>query len=259
MRWFAAILVLLIGILADAAMTSAAEIDCVFEGDIPGVSMEVFHKLQLSDPLQGKCVWAELRGQIVRGDYDKLHTMMTKSWPLLTLLDLHSPGGSAAEALRIGRLIRRYLITTNAPGHGRCNILNSETGCDCASACALIWFGGIQRIGKVGLHRPRIDDPDFASSPPDEAMALYRRVLAAIESYLVEMEAPRSVIDAMLATSSSEIRWVDAVTDQLSRPPSYAEWEDASCKDTYDPWRGPLIDECRGPLRTSRVKELSPP
>ena len=90
-------------------------------------------------------------------------------------------------------------------------------------------------------------------------MLRYRKVLAEIEKYLMDMEVPRSSIDAMLATSSSEIRWVNAATDGSSRPPSYAEWEDASCKDMFNPERGPIADECRGTLRLSRVKQLSPP
>ena len=80
----------------------------------------------------------------------------------------------------------------------------------------------------VGLHRPRIDDPEFASLPPEKATRIYRRVLSDIENYLDEMEVPEPIIQSMVATSSSDIRWVDAIADQLSRPPSYAEWEDAS-------------------------------
>lgn len=34
---------------------------------------------------------------------------------------------------------------------------------------------------------------------------------------------------AMVSTSSSEIRWIDDEKDNLIRPPSIAEWEDASC------------------------------
>jgi len=114
-------------------------------------------------------------------------------------------------------------------------------------------------MGRVGLHRPRIDDPEFANSPPDEAMKLYRKAIVGIEGYLTEMEVPRPVIDAMLVTSSSEIRWVDAVTAELSRPSSFAEWEDATCKTPFDPKLGPVLDACRGPLRSRQVRELSPP
>jgi hypothetical protein len=99
----------------------------------------------------------------------------------------------------------------------------------CASACALTWFGGVERGGEVGLHRPRITDPEFKSLAPAQATAVYRRTLNEIEAYLHEMEAPQPIIDAMVATGSSEIRWVDAQNDHLERPPRFAEWEDANC------------------------------
>jgi hypothetical protein len=190
---------------------------------------------------------------VATGDYKTVQRFLRKSWPELTIIKLISNGGSAYEGMKIGRL-RKYLITTYVPLNG-CG----STGCVCASACALIWFGGVERLGIVGLHRPRFDDPDFASQPPEEATKLYRKVLNNIESYLEEMEVPRPIIPAMVATSSSEVRWVDAIDDQLSRPPSYAEWEDASCHEKYNPELGPLSDVCRGSLRASRVKLLSPP
>jgi hypothetical protein len=43
------------------------------------------------------------------------------------------------------------------------------------------------------------------------------------------MEAPKPMIDAMVATSSADIHWVNSDTAGLKRPPSIAEWEDASC------------------------------
>jgi len=54
-------------------------------------------------------------------------------------------------------------------------------------------------------------------------------MLDSVARYLDEMEAPKSMIDAMVATGSAEIRWVDSSGDGLVRPPSIAEWEDASC------------------------------
>lgn len=56
----------------------------------------------------------------------------------------------------------------------------------------------------------------------------YRGVLDSIRHYLDEMEVPRPMIEAMVATGSAEIKWVDA-GDDLKRPPSLAEWEDATC------------------------------
>jgi len=64
---------------------------------------------------------------------------------------------------------------------------------------------------------------------PAEASATYRRGLDEVSRYLEEMEAPRPMIDAMVATSSSEIQWVDSQRDGIQQPPSIAEWSDASC------------------------------
>jgi hypothetical protein len=46
-------------------------------------------------------------------------------------------------------------------------------------------------------------------------------------AYLDEMEIPRPMIDAMFATGSAEIQWVDYY--KVERPPSLSEWEDAGC------------------------------
>jgi hypothetical protein len=115
-------------------------------------------------------------------------------------------------------------------------ICNGTPDCICASACALIWFGAVIREGRVGLHRPRFTDPAFSALPPDVASGTYRKALQDISQYLEEMEAPRPLIDAMVATASSEIHWVDDVDAtkspmdrRLRHPPSWREWVDASC------------------------------
>jgi len=92
-----------------------------------------------------------------------------------------------------------------------------------------MWFGGVERSGTVGLHRPRIDDPAFKALRGADATKVYNRILLEIARYLEEMEVPRPMIDAMVATGSSEIRWIDSIGDDLFRPPSIAEWEDAAC------------------------------
>lgn len=100
--------------------------------------------------------------------------------------------------------------------------------CICASACALIWFGAVGRYGSVGLHRPRTDDPYFKALDPTAAADAYRRALNSIRQYLDEMEEPKPMIEAMVSTGSADIKWVNA-DDDLDRPPSLAEWEDANC------------------------------
>jgi hypothetical protein len=103
---------------------------------------------------------------------------------------------------------------------------------NCASACALIWFGAVDRYGSVGLHRPRTTDPYFRALDPSDGAATYRKALDSIQAYLEEMEVPKRVIELMTATGSADIKWVDTYKDDfkdLERPPSLAEWEDAVC------------------------------
>jgi hypothetical protein len=84
-------------------------------------------------------------------------------------------------------------------------------------------------LGRPCLHRPRIDDPEYKRLAPTDASTVYRRVLEKTEAYLNEMEVPKPMIDSMVSISSSDILWVDDFAEGLGRPPSIAEWEDASC------------------------------
>jgi len=184
-------------------------------------------------PTVGMCERGFLHGTIVKGDYEKVAALYRANHKLLTFFSLQSPGGDATEAMKIGRLFRRYLISVEAPLYhvfsiARCS---SNEECLCASACALIWFGAVERLGQVGLHRPRTADPRFKAMAPSDASVAYKRMLAEISRYLEEMEAPRAAIDAMVATSSSEIRWWGAsgAANERERTPSIAEWTDASC------------------------------
>lgn len=182
---------------------------------------------------------ALLNGQIERGDYQKVELFFRSNHPDLNDFYLKSSGGDVIDALKIGRLFRKYFISTNAPfrlsdgdtyfivpSRGECRGPNCGF---CASACALIWFGGVERGGTVGLHRPRTDDRTFAGLSPGEASTFYRQVLREIETYLDEMEVPRAIIETMVATSSGEIHWVDRSDDRLDETPSIAEWSAATC------------------------------
>jgi hypothetical protein len=254
MRLCTVVLVLLAGIIPGSPAACAAEVGCLLEGRLPGEPPNLFIKRSGRDvPLKGQCIMTQLSGPIIAGDYEKVRKLIQNGWPEMLMINLHSLGGSVIEGMKIGRMLRKYLIAAEVSPAG-CD----SNECDCASACALIWFGAVQRMGRVGLHRPRIGDPDFANSPPEEATRQYRRVLSEIENYLIEMEVPRPIVDTMLATSSSEIHWVDAVTEGLSRPPSYAEWEDASCHDKFDAALA-IWATCQGLLRSSSIENLSPP
>jgi hypothetical protein len=93
----------------------------------------------------------------------------------------------------------------------------------------------------------------FKGLSPADASTAYRRALASIAAYLDEMEVPKSIIESMVTTSSSDIRWVDAGNDGLERvPPSIAEWEYASCGSS-------AASVCTGRLLANNRDRLAPP
>jgi hypothetical protein len=218
-------------------------------------------------PTQNTCVDGLIYGPIEQGDYEKVRAFYRQNHPFLSAFTLASPGGSVLEAFKIGQLFRKYLITvfapvrvTSADGRERF-ILAGEPECDsgrciCASACALIWFGAVDHWGTVGLHRLHTDDPSFKALDPPAAAEAYRRVLDSIRRYLDEMEVPKPMIEAMVATGSADIKWVTVASD-LSRPPSLAEWEDATCGTFSDQERAVLSQlHEKGSNATKREQSL---
>ena len=238
--------VIVIVLASFSAPAHAAEIGCSsFYGETH-VSEENAQKLWPSGarPTANTCKIGFILGDIVKGDYEKFLSLYRKNHPFLEQASLDSSGGDVDEAIKIGRLFRKYLITAASPDQvtfgNLLYRLSYRTGsyevcdgpnCICASACALIWFGAPDRSGRIGLHRPRTDDPSFKTLAPAEAANAYKQMLDRIVSYLEEMETPRPLIDAMVSTSSADIRWFDMepIGDAPTRAPSFAEWADASC------------------------------
>jgi hypothetical protein len=111
----------------------------------------------------------------------------------------------------------------------------------CASACFLIWVGGIERFGNALIvHRPRDVSGTFGSKAAARASREYSATLSAIDSYLVEMEVPPSIIEKVKTTPSNEIAFL-AFEDvlRMKRPPSIAEWLISDCgsvREDEDEW-----------------------
>lgn len=194
-------------------------------------------------PTVGTCLTGGVRGTISKGDFEKVLALYRQSHPFLGTFLLESPGGDVDEALKIGRLFRKYLVNAVASTRrtrrddstfffldypdirkGLC----AEEECACASACALIWFGAPERNGTVGLHRPRYAEVSaFGALAPADAALAYAQVLDRVSHYLEEMEVPRPIIEKMISTGSGDIEWIDE--DRANRPPGFTEWQDASC------------------------------
>ena len=192
-------------------------------------------------PKAGMCVYGYIVGKIERGDYDKVHDLIEQNYPFIWGFYLRSEGGDVEEAMKIGRLFRKLLLKAIAPSKlmGMTMMMfpekadcpegasESETSCICASACSLIWFGAVERQGRVAVHRPSTTSEIFRNATAATAQKLYQDELASISSYLDEMEIQRSVEEILLSTESSKIRWIEE--KGLERSRSFAEWEDANC------------------------------
>jgi hypothetical protein len=91
---------------------------------------------------------------------------------------LHSPGGSVADALEMGRLIRKKGFTTEV-----------EDGRYCASSCPLLFAGGVERRAgskaAIGVHQVTAVTRDGAT--PADGMDSVQRVSAECQRYLRDM------------------------------------------------------------------------
>jgi hypothetical protein len=228
-----------------SASAQSADVECAL--NIGPVTEQQAKKLWPSGvtPTPETCEVGLLRGVISRGDYEKIVDLYSANHPFLHEFFLQSPGGNPYEAMKIGRLFRKYLISAWAPRREkqwRLNGVNLEfvfginpdktlipicegDDCICASACALIWFGSPERSGTVGFHRAY--DESLKGLSPAAAATAYKQVLDDETRYLEEMEVPRPIIDKKLSTGSGEISWMD--NDSSNMPPSFTEWRDVSC------------------------------
>jgi len=177
-------LALPLSLVLEAAGVGAAEITCLRRyGDNPGGAKAIKAAWPSGfRPSDNTCSWALIRGPIETGDHERFLAFYRQHHPGLASLDLLSPGGKVDEAIKMGRVVRKYLISVRAPMYSGLDrkmflgrICDGTPDCVCASACALIWLGAVVRDGRVGLHRPRFTDPAFSALPPDAASKAYRQ------------------------------------------------------------------------------------
>ncbi|MBJ6125410.1 hypothetical protein [Microvirga splendida] len=182
-----------------------------------------------------------MSGTIVPGDARRFEELLDKEGASIRSLGLRSPGGDVAEAIQIGRTVRKRLLRTSAPtedGDGQriCFVGGSpevSSECVCLSSCFLIYAAGIHRSGYVlGLHRPRYEEAFFAKLPLEQANAKYSAVIEQIKAYLVEMGVGDAYLRRMLRVSSSEMEILtreEAERDLNGFIPAMAEWLKAKC------------------------------
>jgi hypothetical protein len=182
-----------------------------------------------------------IEGQIKRGDYSKLVQTILKSGPSYGRIYLASPGGDALEAIKIGRLIRSLGYVTEAPmligNRPICRSFDvAQQNCVCFSACTLIYLAGAERRGDyLGVHRIYLDPAAVKEMNFKESAALTNNLSLLLHAYLVEMNAPKTLIDRIDTASSNEIDILESeyVDKYLSGfVPEYEDWIIAKCGDS---------------------------
>ena len=196
-----------------------------------------------------------LVGEISIGDAKKIENAVSKGQKeniFFYKIEMYSNGGLASEGIKIGQTIRRLRLRTFAPfrfddgpaqryycykgGGGRSDpVDDGDPHCACASACALGWLGGVERIGSIGLHRSYLRG-DGRTSNYDEMDDTLGESYAEIIAYLTEMRVPNWVADTIIETPSDELFYIDQLSglyerdeNGLFRDPVYDEYIYSRC------------------------------
>lgn len=187
-----------------------------------------------------------LIGKIVPGDFERFRSALRTAPDGVQTINLRSPGGSVIEAIKIGRLIRSLYLDTGAPfsreagPYTKHNCSSDHPSvrrkgtCLCASACFLIWAGGLTPFGDLlYIHRISFDKEYYGSLSPSEADAKYEQGLHIVHDYLTEMGVPERYYEKLVRTPSNfsaKVKYSDVVQDfnWISRP-SLNEWMIARC------------------------------
>lgn len=207
--------------------------------------LKELREIGFSPPGQPLCTTVMLAGDIEKGDANRLEALIQTNLPFLGMLALNSDGGSISEAMQIGRVARRYYLSTMAAslsdGHALWLLggeMKDAQGAICASACFFAWLGGVKRIGDVlGIHRPFPPTTEMQKLSPLESEQLYRDVSERIRAYLAEMDAAPHWLSDMMGIPSDELQMISKKEVQELEGdarmffdiPSLAQWKFSKC------------------------------
>jgi hypothetical protein len=188
-----------------------------------------------------------ISGVIEAGDADRFENILRQYGPEIPTVTLRSQGGNVAEAMKIGRLVRSLYIGTRAPFASTKSaacvkesaVLGVNVPCICASACFLIFAGGVDRWGTdILIHRIKFDADFFGGLDFPNAAKTYRAGMERIREYISEMGVPDAFYWKMLNVSSNETLALTGeemtdLTKAAGGDPAFAEWLDAKCPRTW--------------------------
>ena len=108
-------------------------------------------------------------------------------------VDPNTRGGEVFAGMEIGRLLRRESAT-----------LHVSRSAECSSACVFVLMGATARSvapgGRVGIHRPSLGT--------DGSERLVESMGQQLVRYAEGMNVPRRIVDDMMATPSSRLRYL---------------------------------------------------
>lgn len=196
---------------------------------------------------KSKRVKVVLEGEIKKGDYDELKSILKDKGPYVDAVVLYSPGGDAKEAMKIGSMLHELELTTEAPGITIEDIKGKldewrvvpvcryppptdNKNCVCYSSCFLIWVAGINREGRhLGVHRPRFNKEYYSTLSSVEAQREYKGLLKAMDEYLNHYPVLQELREKMKTTPSHEIHTFETNSDMKGFVPWYDELLTAKC------------------------------
>lgn len=188
-----------------------------------------------------------IEGEIARGDYKQLTTVIKRRQAFPHGVRIGSSGGDVSEAMSIGRLFRKALVDVFPSNRSKHVVFNNQKSGEvssdiipssgqCNSACALIVFASAsyssQDDEKVGIHRPIYDPAYFAGLSFSDAQEKTRQLDQEVRAYLKEMDVPTDIADKMMGVPSNDVVYLK-IRDYRERiggqPPAIFEWLKARC------------------------------
>jgi hypothetical protein len=196
-----------------------------------------------------------IEGEIEKGDYDKLYDLLKEMGPSWSRIYIASPGGDVAEAIKIGVLVRKLLLSVYVPKFWMGGPEVDEFNRQCSSACFFIYVAGIYRSGdKIGIHRPSLTVGRLIDISLSEASNKNLKIRSVISAYLGSMGVPLKYTDQMFKIDHDDVEFLNFkdLDDFRGYDASVNEWLEARCEKLT-----PLEDDLRMTLGGKGEKRSS--
>jgi hypothetical protein len=155
-------------------------------------SFQLAFGAKISRQTEGDIDVITVQDEIKIEDISTFRNVANASRKALVLLD--SPGGSALAGMEMGKIIHQRNFITGVPNNSMC-----------ASACALMWLGGSERLiaagGAVGFHAVYISQGNGTLKTSSEGNAL-------VGAYLHELGFSQNVIIFVTQAPPEKMGWL---------------------------------------------------